>query len=1205
MASGASSKAIPSRRGLWLRRAGYVVGVLGALILVAWLAVPPFVRGQVESRLSALLDRPTTVESVAFDPFRLRLTLRKLAVARREGTDSLFSFDELVADVSPASLWHRAPVLDALRIVRPNFWLARDGEGRYNIQDLIDALMAKPIAVPRASLNNIEIDDGTAVFVDRATGGRHELKALDVAIPFLSSLPYEASIHVEPRVMGVFNGSPFALSGSSTPFAEQREATLDIGIEALPLPSYIAYLPFKPRVDLAGGTLTTQLKVVFVARDDQKNRLELRGDTRIDGLVIKRRDGTSLASAKRIAVGIEKIDLLAQDVRIATVTIEAPTVDIRRLVDGTLEWAHLLPDTGPAASAPPPTATPSPVASTPPAAAGTPPWSLRVGKFLVDGGTIALADATSTFKSTLVDFAVEATNMSSRKGEKGQVKVGFQSSDRIASFMGEAEVEPAVQSASGRFALTQFSLGLLFPFYESALAVDVQKGSLDYASTFTLDANGELRLAEGEATITDLRLALSGNARPMWRVPQLAARGIEVDVPRRGVTIADVQSRGAVLRVVRESDGRLEMMRVVKTAESPMPEGGPKSAQNAKPVDDAIWTLLMKRLAGEAISLDVEDRVPQPPARLELRDLAFTATNVGNAPGGASKVAVRSRTATRGRVAFTGTLVRQPFGVDGRVDLRSFPLVALKPYVEPRVNVVVTDGTLTAKGRLAVSTPPDGEVRAEWKGDVAIADFASLDKPTASDLARWKSLALEEFDLATRPFRASVARIGLDDFYARLIVYPDASLNVMRLLTPGASPEPAADATPSSPVALSTPREALPVSIGRIEVARGNVNFSDLYINPNYSANLTDVTGSVTALSAEQAGNVTISARIDHSAPVEVQGRLHPFAKELSLDLAATARNIDLPSLTPYSGKYAGYGIEKGQLTFDVRYQVENRKLVAQNRLVLDQLQFGARVESPTATKLPVLLAVALLKDSRGVIDIRLPISGSLDDPKFSLGGIIVQIIVNLITKVVTAPFALLSSVFGGGEELSMVPFAPGSAALGADAQKRIDTLGKALLDRPALKLDIAGRADPAADREALRHAAVSIALRREKMKALVTEGKAPASVDQVTIRDDERTRWLTAAYREAAIPDRPRNMIGMLKDLPPSEMEAMLLAVAKVDDDALRSLANARARAVNEALVAKGVADDRLFLVAPRLGGDAAGSAAAGTPARVDLALR
>jgi hypothetical protein len=370
------------------------------------------------------------------------------------------------------------------------------------------------------------------------------------------------------------------------------------------------------------------------------------------------------------------------------------------------------------------------------------------------------------------------------------------------------------------------------------------------------------------------------------------------------------------------------------------------------------------------------------------------------------------------------------------------------------------------------------------------------------------------------------------------------------------------------------------------------------------------VAGSVSTLSREQAGDVMLTARVEGSAPVEVQGRVHPFAPALSLDLAGKARDIDLPPLTPYSVKYAGYGIEKGKLAFDVRYVVENRKLTARNRLVLDQLTFGARVESPTATKLPVLLAVALLKDARGVIDIDLPIAGSIDDPKFSVGGLIVRVIVNLITKAVTAPFALLAAAFGGGEELSTLAFVAGSAALDDATTARLDTLGKALAGRPGLKLDIGGRADPSSDREALRHVAVERTLRTEKMKSLAGSAGAPASPDDVVVTPDERERWLKAAYRNAPIAERPRNVFGLLKDVPATDMEAMLFAHATVDDDALRHLATHRAQAVKDALVARGVAGDRLFLVAPRLGTETGGvETKAGdgprSPARVDLALR
>jgi hypothetical protein len=591
--------------------------------------------------------------------------------------------------------------------------------------------------------------------------------------------------------------------------------------------------------------------------------------------------------------------------------------------------------------------------------------------------------------------------------------------------------------------------------------------------------------------------------------------------------------------------------------------------------------------------------------KLAVRELAATATNFTNARGGKSGVRLRARIGERGRFAFAGQVAGNPAGINGDLDLSALALLPLRPYVEPRINVVFTDGTLMAKGHLVVEQPAGAPLRAAWKGDVAITDFAALDKPTASELARWKTLALEGAEIATEPFRASIGRFALDDFQARLIVYPDGSLNVIRLATPGAAAEPVPEAKPPAPGAVS--RSAPPMSIGRIELARGNVNFTDLFVKPNYTANLTDVAGSVTTVSDEQAGDLAVTARVDRSAPVEVNGRINPFAKELSLDIVGKARDVDLPPLTPYSGKYAGYGIERGKLAFDVHYRVENRKLTAENHVVLDQLTFGARVDSPSATKLPVLLAVALLKDGRGVIDLRLPISGSLDDPKFSVGGLIIQVIVNLIGKAATAPFALLGAVFGGGDELSTLAFAAGSAELGPDMRERIGALGKALSDRPGLRVDIGGHSDPSADRDALRHAEVDIAMRRQKLKSLAAEGTAPASVADVVIGGEERVRWLTAAYREAPLPDRPRNVVGLLKDLPPAEMEAMLYANAKADDDTLRALANARAETVKRAIAATGVADERLFLIAPRIGngqGGAAGAAHA-SATKVELALR
>ena len=227
--------------------------------------------------------------------------------------------------------------------------------------------------------------------------------------------------------------------------------------------------------------------------------------------------------------------------RITSVEIDAPVVDVMRGADGTLEWARLLAVPSASTSNPPSTGASPPAVATAPAAARPPPWAVSIGKLAIARGSIALADQSSGFQSTLVDVALDASNLTTKSGEKAHVKLAFVSADRIASFSGEADVEPMVPAASGHFALSKFSLGLLFPYYQSALAVDVQKGSLDYASAFALDASGNLRLTGGEAAIADLRLAVPGNPDPLWRLPQMALRSIDVDVAARKVTVGDTR----------------------------------------------------------------------------------------------------------------------------------------------------------------------------------------------------------------------------------------------------------------------------------------------------------------------------------------------------------------------------------------------------------------------------------------------------------------------------------------------------------------------------------------------------------------------------------------------------------------------------------------------------------------------------------------
>jgi len=480
-------------------------------------------------------------------------------------------------------------------------------------------------------------------------------------------------------------------------------------------------------------------------------------------------------------------------------------------------------------------------------------------------------------------------------------------------------------------------------------------------------------------------------------------------------------------------------------------------------------------------------------------------------------------------------------------------------------------------------------------------------------LLRWKTLALDALQFDLEPFQLRIGEITLADFYSRLILGADGKLNLQNLTvekeekkdeTPAAEKPAEKAATPVA--AESAPPKA--VSIGKINLKEGNINFSDFFVKPNYSANLTSVQGAISELKPETPGDLDLQARLDNAAPVEIKGKINPLAKDLFLDIVADAKEIELSTMSPYSAKYVGYGIERGKLSFNVKYKVENRKLSAENKIILNQLTFGEKVESPTATKLPVLLAVALMKDRNGVIDVDLPISGSLDDPQFSVGGIVLRIVINLITRAVTAPFSLLASAFGGGgsgDDLAYIEFDNGRANLDKADQAKIATLARALNNRPALNLEIIGRVDPLTDLDGLKRVGIERKVKAQKLKDLARKGEAPRSVDDVQVATSEYPQYLKAAYGEESFP-KPRNMIGLAQDLPVAEMEKLMMQHAKASDDDMRQLATHRAQAVRDAILATGQASaERLFVVAAKPLTPEERAKLKGRPNRVDFSMK
>jgi uncharacterized protein involved in outer membrane biogenesis len=1089
-----------------------VPGVLAGLLLaytgIGFLAVPAIVKSQAESMSAEKLHRPLTLEKVEFNPFTLAAHVQGVRMMEPDGKTVFTSFDRLVADLSWQSLTRLAPVVQEVRLTAPYVHLVRQENNHYNIDDILALIAAQPPSPEpaRFSVNNIQVEQGRIEFEDRPAGVTHKVVDLKLGLPFVSSLPADVTVFVEPLFSARVNGAPLKLTGKARPFAEPKDYALDLALDDVDVSGYLGYLPYQPAFRMSGARLNAALHLAFVQPKDKPATIVLDGRAALKSLMLAERDGEPALKLGELSVQFGKMDLLARRFDITRVGIDGLDLSMARGRDGrlNLERMFAVPAATPAASQP----------SSAPAAPAP--------------ATVATAPAPV----------------------------------------------PAASSGTG----VQVNLKELV-LRDAALRYD--------------DAPLMAAVHKLDVTVHDVAADLGKNT--------LAIGAITSDS-------ADIDYR----------QGRSK-----KAAATPAK--GTTTSSGAGATEDKPMLVTIAKLDLSGWSAKVEDGSHADPVAFKLSPFSLSLQDYSTAPASASTVDLQATVNKSGQLGIKGKLATSPFDADLALDIRNFDLLPLQPYVTDYVNLRLKQAAVTAKTQLKFASGKGG-----LKGNVSVNRLDTVDKGSANDFLSWKTLALDGMDMQFSPFALKVDRVALADFFARVIIDPTGRLNVQdvtrkegeeeRSLTEAGeraktaqaaqAQRKAAQQTKSAQTAQATqpapagqvqPAEPLPpIGIGKLELSGGRVRFTDNFIKPNYTANLRDLGGSVTGLSSDAATSANVSLRGNvNSAPLSIAGKINPLKRDLSLDLRADVRGMELAQLSAYSDKYVGYGIEKGKLTFEVAYQLEHRQLKAENRLILDQLTFGKESTNPDVTKLPVNLAVALLSDRNGVIDIQVPIGGSLDDPEFSLGGIILKIIGNAIMKTVTAPFALIGSLFGGsGEELSTLEFDSGRTVMLPAGEEKLKSLAKALTERPGLKLDITGRYD-AAETGAMKLASLERKLRALKSKDLQARGGTPPQ-GGVTVSKEERGALLERVYKGETFA-KPKNVIGLTKSLPPEEMEKLILANTAIDEDDFLALGNRRAQAARDWLITNGqVSGERIFIV----GAKSASSGDKGSPSRADFAL-
>ena len=1226
--------------------AASVAAFVVVLIVGLWLGVPAALRWGIETVGSREVGRPMAVGEIHFNPFTLRLAIHDFSIDGAAGeTKPLLTLGELHTQIGASSIFRLAPIVKSLRLQTLRAHVARVAPNRFNFSDIVERFNGGPSSdePARFAIFNIELADGGITLDDQVVGKQHTVADMNFGIPFASSLPDDIEIKVQPSFSARFNQAQFKIDGETLPFADSLATSIALRFTGLHLPTYVGYVPAKLNFTVPSGELNTDLRITFrraVAAQEQRPaqpaRLLLTGRASIRDLALQPTDTSEpLLQWRTLETVLDEVAIFEGHAKVKSVALTAPALRVTRRDDGSMAGFSAF-EIGDGKAARAPQADQAKDKSIEKAK----PFRVDVAQIRVTDGNVSFGDESVDFKRQLQALTINVDSFSTASEAPAKFSVSASADDKSQlKLSGDVRVAPLQVTADA--AVASMSLPDLAPYLRPLTHAAID-GTVDVAAQLRVnEADGQLAIAiaDGRITADSLRVRGTGGNRALLLAPKIEVTGVHADLQQRAARIERVRSVGARVQAARKADGRIDWQALLVDA----PPGKPAApaADNASP-----WSVKVEQIELIAARAVATDEAVQPEVKLAVEAFNADVRNVGTDPRARMTVHVRTKIGG-GTAQVRGWLRPLPLATELQLDLANIDITALRPYLAEHTSAVLASAAVWADGILTVDGAKDTPA-VSYQGSARLTNFAALNPGGASELVRWQALALEQVrvDTSARPPAIEIGQIKLNDFYARAILSQQGQLNLVEAMRPpgaasaaatkaeataktdaaatvGSAAKPTSIPTaakppvqstapvtaPATALATTTAPEPAPaaasIRIGGIEVLRGNVNFTDNFIKPNYTANLTDLVGTVGALSSERAemADVSLRGKVDGDAPLDITGKVNPLANPLALELRGSAKGVELPRLTPYSVKYAGYPITKGKLSMDVQYKIDGGKLQANNHLFLDQLTFGEHVDSPTATSLPVLLAVALLQNSRGEIDIELPVSGSLDDPQFSVGGIIVRVIINLITKAITAPFALLASAFGGGADLDHLEFAAGSALIAEAQLKKIETLSKALNDRPGLRLDITGRALAAADTEAMRRAKFDAKLRAAKLRELVRAGQSvdPATV---TVAADEREKLIGRVYADEEIPDKPRNFLGFAKSIPPADMEKLIMATVTVNEADLRQLANERATAVRDRLSNQGkVPRERMFLIAPLL--DGSGGAEKLPPTRVDFSLK
>jgi hypothetical protein len=666
---------------------------------------------------------------------------------------------------------------------------------------------------------------------------------------------------------------------------------------------------------------------------------------------------------------------------------------------------------------------------------------------------------------SVAEVRAERGRLALRRDAKGQLDLA----SLMVQSAGPAAAPPAgaaVQAGDWKAAIAKIvvdgvALNAVDETVEPALRLDIGSVGAQLALK-AAQKDGTLQLQMGDAALALADVALARGSQPAQTLARFGFDGGALDLAARRVSVDTVNAEGAQLHVTRDKSGAIDVAHWVSRGGAPAAAGGAQAGA-------APWSASAGAIEASKIAVEFSDEQ----SGMSLHVVDGHAQLAGVATGGRQPVKFDAGFALRegGQVAAQGSVVLASGAVQAQVKARTLALAPLQPLLAQYLKLRIAGGALSAQGHIATGSGNAGAPQLRYDGGFSI-DGLAIRELDDAPFASWKSLGAARLTASVAPNRLEIPELRLVGADAKLIVENDRSFNAVRLLVKHEAPVAGAAAAPGAAIDA----EPFPVRVRRLRIEDAKLDFTDLSLRPQFAAKIHELAGAVNGLSTSRTARaqIELDGRVDEFGQARIRGETSLAAPRDSTDVNFVFRNVDMVPASPYSMKFAGYRIAEGRISLDLQYRIRDSKLQGDNRIVIDRLTLGERVDSPDAMNLPLELAVAILKDSDGRIDLGLPVSGDLDDPQFSYGALVWKAITNVITKIVTAPFRAIGALLGSdGAKLEAIDFDAGSGKLQPPEREKLKQVAQILAKREALKLSIPGQYSPTADGAALRALAV------------------------------------------------------------------------------------------------------------------------------------